>query len=73
MANQYKPTRALSMPTLWPTCYFRYERRDTSCPTMVLQQLWCEYESAVALRVPEECKFVEWRDVPIVQQQVIKS
>ena len=53
--------------SLFPTSYFRYERRDTACPTMILQQWHCGYQEARDLTLPEYCQYGEWRDVPIVQ------
>jgi hypothetical protein len=54
---------------MYPTAYFRYERRDTEAPTMVLQQWWTEDFLAKELLTPEQCGVGEWRDVPIVMPQ----
>jgi hypothetical protein len=53
---------------IYPTNYFRYERRDSSCPNLTLQQWWADCESTKELLYPEACKWGEWRDVPIVQE-----
>lgn len=63
------PTADTIEVELFPTAYFRYERRDLSCPTMVLQQWWCDKHSNLLLRLPEQCETGLWRDVPIVQEQ----
>lgn len=53
---------------LYPTNYFRYERRDNACPNLTLQQWWADWASSFSLLKPEACKRGEWRDVPIVQE-----
>lgn len=60
-------TRLPLLMIVFPTLYFRYERRDMACPSMVLQQWHCDSESQQKLHAPEHCVYGEWRDVPIVQ------
>lgn len=64
-------TRLVPEPLIkfvYPTNYFRYERRDNACPNLTLQQWWADMTGANNLSAPEHCKWGEWRDVPIVQE-----
>ena len=55
--------------TFWPTPHFRYVRRDSAAPSLVLQQWWFqEFRPAVGLLPPETpCHHGVWRDVPIAE------
>lgn len=57
------------MAIYYPTSFFRYVRRDTAAPCMVLQQWWSATLGAVQACIPPETNgwSGEWRDVPIVE------
>lgn len=63
------------MPTYYPTSFFRYIRRDTGNPCMVLQQWWFTSMTPVHACVPPEADGWngEWRDVPVVEPEQLKK
>ena len=47
-----------------PTAYFQFVRRDTECPSRVLQQWFTRPSYAATFTKPEHCLEGEWRDIP---------